>query len=289
MDYRTFGRRVVAKIGRSLAQTPARKEVTPFCEEVPNLSGRRHRGKPCRVLVITQPKAGTYMAAEIFRQAGFHHTFLHLGARGLQAYDGRYLEESLLHPRRFDVACGIEESRKLVRLGEVAVSHIPHTSTLQEQLRGFKIVHIKRELRSMLRSWARMLLHTGKSGQGITELIRTAGIAGYVRHHGEKRIKNALAINEWSKCPNVFSIKMEQVLAEPRESIIAMLNHVDYNPGTEVLEIWERVKRAETLTKSSEFPGLRWTEKEETEFREIGGPEANKKLGYEGEWHRYGK
>lgn len=292
MKRRTLGRIVFSKIKQSLARPATSSQVIPFCEEDTTSSRRQDQGDgraQSRVLVITQPKAGTYMIAEVLRQVGFHHTFLHLGAERLQAYDPDELEEGLFNPRKFDVVCGIEESRKLIRVGELAVSHLAYATTLEQKLRGFKIVHVKRELRSALRSLARMLWHSGRGRPEVTQAIRHNGIAGFIRFRGRHTIDKALSINEWSDCTNVLSLKMENILADPCLSIDAILKHVDHRPQIPALEIWQRVNEAETLTKSPKYPNLEWTERAEKVFIDIGGVEANQVLGYEERGHKYGK
>lgn len=276
--------RLIHKLWRSLIGHAPSIDEKPFCEQQPQSASKHSRGGEDvknRVLIITQPKAGTYMIAEILRQAGLHHTYLHLGAHRLQAYDSFFLRDGLFNPRKFDVACGIEESRKLVRCGELAVSHLPFSTDLAEKLSGFKIIHIKRELRSAFISWCRMLLYSEKFGPQVSDLIRTENIAGFMRSRGKNRIRNALFINAWSRSENVLSLKMECVISDPGKSIDAMLKHVDCKPSMSATEIWERTGREETLTNSAKHPELKWTAGDEEVFREIGGPDANRRMGYE--------
>ncbi len=221
------------------------------------------------------------MVAEIARAAGFHNTYLHLGRRRLQAYDGSYLKEGLLHPRKFDVACRIEESRKLVRRGELAMSHVEYTDELARNFAQFKILSVSRELRTTFVSWARFLLHSERYGPELPTAIRKDGIAGFMRIDGAKKIRNALNIHRWSEAENVLALKMEQIISDPGAMIQAMLVHLDCTPALSPLEIWAQASGADTLTKSLNYPKLEWTEKDELVFRELGGPDANRKLGYE--------
>lgn len=233
-----------------------------------------------KVLVVTQPKAGTYLAAEILSLAGFHNTHLHLGIDRLQAYDKYFLTEGMARPRQFDAEIGIAESRKLIRTGEIAVSHLPYSRELAKQLSGFKIVHVKRELRSAFRSWARMLLHSGRLGRDMSKLIESNGVAGFMKVKGKASISSALSIDSWKDEENVLSIKMEELLSEPDINIELILSHVKSPPGSSTTTIWKQASATQTLTRSKSYPALAWTTNDERMFEQIGGPAANMKLGY---------
>ena len=280
---KNVSKQVVRRLRRKLTKSSRAAKVVPFCEQDPTNDEFTELGqkKPKnRILLITQPKAGTYLVAEIVKVAGFHNTNLHLGAHRLQAYDSSFFRTGLFNPRMFDVSIGIDESRKLIRCGELAVSHLTYSDNLAQKLAKFKIIHVKRELRNAFRSWARMLLHSGRSGQEISQLIGNDGIAGFMNVRGRNGIKQALSINNWSSAENVLSLKMEEVLSDPEGAIREVIEHVESDTTESVSRIWERVRTADTLTKSEKYPDLKWTSIEEEVFREIGGPQANRILGY---------
>lgn len=283
---RTATDKVIRIIRRNIFGHSAAINEMPFCEVRPKIRDPHDRGGEdvkSRVLVISQPKAGTYMIAEILRQAGFHNTHLHLAPHRLQAYDRFYLEEGISSRQKFDVECGIDESRKLIRLGELAVSHLPFSNDLAEKLSGFQIIHVKRELRSAFVSWSRMLLYTERNGKKVSDIIRTENIAGFMRIRGKKAIRHALSINAWSCCSNVLSLKKERISSNPTKSIDTMMHHVDCKSSLSATEIWELSTGKETLTNSIKYPDLEWTDRDEEVFRDIGGPDANRQLGYEEE------
>lgn len=111
--------------------------------------------------------------------------------------------------------------------------------------------------------------------------IREENIAGFMKLHGSNTIKNALRISGWSLEDNVLSMKMEQILAEPVESVEAILAHVRFTSQRPAAEIWAAAKSADTLTKSRTYPGLEWVDEDEKVFRALGGVQANQRLGYE--------
>lgn len=261
-------------------------KIKPFCEQdlgQVRARNKKQGGAKSRVLIVTQPKAGTYLVAEIVRLAGFHHSYLHLGMRRLQAYDRNYLREGLSNPRMFDVACGIEESRKLVRFGELAVSHLEYSADLARQLSKFRIIHVKREMRSSFISWSRMLLHSNKFGSNMSDAIRQRGVSAFMDARGLAMIRNAVSINEWSNEENVLSLKMEEMMSDPVGAVDSIIQHVHGDRPSEASGLWAQATSAETLTSSASFPKVSWTAQDESTFRDIGGREANKRLGYDEE------
>jgi len=233
-----------------------------------------------RVLIISQPKAGTYLLAEILQNCEFENTNLHLGLDRLQAYEPKARDAGLQDPRQFDVFCPIEESRNLIRFGQVAVSHFQYSKELAASLSAFKIIHSKRELRSAFRSLARMYLHSDKRGRKFKAAIEQDGISGLMRLRGEEVISEALKINRWAGACNVLSLKMENVLSEPEVVISDLLSHLGIKSSRSAADIWRHSRAAETLTKSSSYPDLIWTGADEKVFSSLGGIEANERLGY---------
>lgn len=277
-------RRIASRLLHGFGRRRRRSAATPFCDKgIDDLlaEGCIDKEPQNRVLIITQPKAGTYLAAEILSMAGFHNTHLHLGLDRLQAYDKRFLSEGIARPRQFDVAISIEQSRKLIRFGEVAVSHLPYSNELEVLISNYKIIHIKRELRSAFRSWARMLLYSNKFGEEVSSAIRREGIAGFMRVRGKVNIVKAININGWRRAKNVHSITLEELLSDPEKEVANMLEHVGSPLADNAPTIWSRVTQMPTLTSSEKYPELSWTPHDELVFKEIGGPAANKVLGYD--------
>lgn len=282
MTLKSISKNLIQRLGYEFNRVRPLPDVQKFCDFRPDeLYADRGRHPTNRVLVITQPKAGTYLMAEILKQAGLEHTYLHLGQHRLQAYEPRCLERGIEEPFLFDVRCPISESRNLIRFGQVGVSHIPFESHVSAMLSGFKIIHVKRELRSSLISRARMYLHSKSRGMRYKSAIETHGASGLIKLGGKNVISEALAINDWATQENVLSIKMEDMFARPERTIEAVIAHIKVPLEESALSVWQRATAAATLTKAEQFPTMDWTEDDEFLFRKIGGNKANRALGYE--------
>jgi len=281
MKLRTAAARILLRLGYEVRPLRPRRCEQRFCDvplsRLPETSCQQSLN---RVLVITQPKAGTYLVAQILKESGFEHTHLHLGRDRLQAYDPHFLHTSMQNPSLFNVFCPIQESRNLIRFGQVAVSHICYEPHLAEAFSNFRIIHVKRELSSSIRSLARMYLHSDAKGRKFKDAISKDGVSGLLRLRGRRTISEALEINKWSEQENVISLKIEDIKSSPEQAIDAILNHVHHQPERSAQTIWNQAVSAGTLTKAAHFPELDWTEEDEAAFMEIGGHEANRALGY---------
>lgn len=237
---------------------------------------------PHRVLINTSPKAGTYLLASIVEQLGFRHSYYHLQARKLQAYDRNDLDQGLKHPRRFDVPLELSESRKLIRSGELAVGHLEHSREREHLFRNFRIILAQREIRSALVSYARMLGFAGKAGPELTERIGNEGVSALIADRGAGLLRTIERMIPWRDCGNVLFVRFEDLHADPLNVTGAISEFL----GVQVDDPSETMRRARdkhTFTKSQRFPDLSWDDAAEELFERLGGPELNRRLGYENE------
>lgn len=238
-------------------------------------------GAPPRVLVNTQPKAGTFWVAALAEGLGFHHTHLHLGRTVSQAYDGRFITEGLRDPRAFDVHLPYWEARALVRSGEVATAHLTYDEERERLLRGFRVIVVNRELRAAMTSYARMYLASDRRGsERLRAAVAEEGVAGCIRIRGGRIAQQAVEVYRWRNAANTLHLRYEDLRAAPAEAlsrIAAFLN----TPCADPAGIFERATSADSLTKSENFRALPWRTEEEAAFRAVGGEAANAILGYD--------
>ena len=237
-------------------------------------------GLPPRVLLATQPKAGTYLLSAVVAELGFHQTYFHIARRRMQAYDRTMLEAGAASPRNFDVEIPLRQSLKLIRHGEFAASHLtPRREVLRLVGHDFAVIACVRELRSSLISYARFAASTGRKGEATARKIREEGAAPFIRKFGKRLIDRAQSIAAWGQQENAILLQFEDLKTDPQKGagrIADFLGVTDRDPA----EVLETARSGQSLTKSDSFVSLEWTEAEEAAFRHIGGPEANAALGY---------
>lgn len=236
--------------------------------------------RPFRVSIITQPKAGTYLYAEIVRRLGFQHTFLHLQESKLIAFDRNFLAEGLQAEALFHANIPLPESVKLVRTGELCVSHILHSPQNARVFRNFRVLAIRRELRSALTSMARMAASAPNRFSNAQAALLHEGLVGFIRVEGASRIAQALEIANWDKEENCLTLRNEDLWLNAEVEISKIASWLDVKCGNPT-QLFEEAKNTPTLTESSTFSKLAWDDAAEQQFLQLGGGDANRTLGYE--------
>jgi len=246
---------------------------------VPDGSGGRGSGPRPRVVIITQPKSGTYLTSEIVRRLGFHQTYMHLRADSFDAYDGERLEEGRRAAKReFEVKCPIEESVKIVRSGQFAAGHLACDERTVTAFAPFRIVHLRRELRASLVSCFKFCVETGR--HRVAEGGR-ADLAEWMRTWGRHVVQEAAGTAGWMGRPGVLSLRFEDLRARPGEAVNMIARHLGVD-GVDGEALYAEACATRTLTRSGSKVSFDevWTDEVEAAFRELGGDSVNRKLGY---------
>ena len=234
---------------------------------------------PLRVLILSQQKAGTYLLGELVHLLGFRQTYLHLMAEYLTAYDPNRMDEGRQEPERFRVNCPFAEAVKLVRTGEFAVGHIPHTDDAVSCLADFRLFFIRREVRSALLSFMRFVYDTGRGNATRQPWYEGRDVAGFVRSQGPSILRLTQDLAPWLEEPGVLSVKFEEL----RKGLPELVGHIARHLEVEVEDVACAASSAlgvKTLTRATGYYDLAWTPQAEEEFTCLGGPELNEWLGY---------
>jgi hypothetical protein len=94
----------------------------------PSLAPVTVPGKP-RVLVISMPKAGTYLLAAYLKKLGLVDTGIHINDDGFSDYRGKTISEVVSRYREFRTFCSLSTVTDLMHEGQFAVGHISCNST----------------------------------------------------------------------------------------------------------------------------------------------------------------
>ncbi|TCP21383.1 sulfotransferase domain-containing protein [Rhodovulum adriaticum] len=234
---------------------------------------------PPKVLLATQRKAGTYLLAAILAELGFQQTYYHINRRKMQAYDPYLMELGLSEPRKFDVRVPLRHSLKLIRHREFAASHLRPSRTIRRMTQNFHIVGCVRDLRTSLMSYARFVATSGRKSDGLAEDIRTRGPVAFIEKLGRREIRQARAYLAWQDQPNAIVLKFEDLMGDPASAIGQLADFLGVQV-TDPAAVMARAKARPTLTKSEGYIELDWGEAEEALFQRLGGPAANRALGY---------
>ncbi|GJM18385.1 MAG: hypothetical protein DHS20C14_05980 [Phycisphaeraceae bacterium] len=244
---------------------------------------------PARVVLVTIPKAGTYLFSEAVRRLGFEQTHLHLAPKRVVAYDPARLEEGRAHPERFQVDCSIEQSVRLVRAGQFAASHLPFDETTADALEGCRVVFAMRELRAALVSRMRFRFTTGRTeapeGFGEDDEQTREQVATHLSANAGVQLDAVRAQLGWLRHPGVLAVRFEDLLARDMGVIGSLRSHLGPGraPAEPDAEVAGNALATETLTRSSGTTdlGAMWSDAAEAVFERLGGPALNVAFGYE--------
>jgi hypothetical protein len=117
-----------------------------------------------RVLVVSIPKSGTYLMAELLKALGYASTGMHLAETAYSDYKGVDLEEARTHPGRFARTEPLSQSLSRIKAGEFAVGHLPCKNEIVDATSAFKRFYLTRDLRTALISYMRFMRTTGRMG-----------------------------------------------------------------------------------------------------------------------------
>ena len=116
-----------------------------------------------KILVISQPKSGTYLCANILQNLGLEFTYMHLAAGSYDKYEPNNLDEGRKNPKKFRHKATLEESSQLIRDDQFAVGHIGHSAEAERIFNDFKKVVLYRDTLEAGESWNRWKKESGRA------------------------------------------------------------------------------------------------------------------------------
>jgi Sulfotransferase domain len=241
-----------------------------------------------RVIVVSIPKSGTYLVAELLKAMGYRWTGMHLAETAYTDYRGSALEEARQDPGRFARSEPLNLSLARIRSGEFAVGHLPFKDDVVQMTAPFKRLYLTRSLRLALISYMRFLHATGRLGAkhlpwySIPDLRQRCSVflqttAPYLL----ARFYQGMA--GWPKLTDALAVRFEDLTGDAEratrtiESIAAFLGV----PIGDAQSILRESLATETITKSDGLTRFEdyWSPEAERRFIEIGGAELADRLG----------
>jgi hypothetical protein len=247
-----------------------------------------HRAQGNRVLVVSLPKAGTYLMAELLKALGYGWTGMHLAETAYSDYSGADLDEARRNPGRFARTEPLSQSLSRIGVGEFAVGHLPCKEEIVADTALFKRFYLTRDLRTALISYMRFMASTGRLGaqqmcwypiadprERLVQFLTSS--APLLLRSQYKQLAG------WSRTPGVLHVRFEDLTGPPEtalrvvESTAAFLGVASCDAS----DILNKSLESETITKSEGLSRLDdyWSPEAERQFVAIGGPELNAQLG----------
>jgi len=116
-----------------------------------------------QTIVISQPKAGTYLCANLLQQLNLHFTGMHVRGNNYTQLDLEDLNYSRKNLKELKVRTPLSESVNLISENSFAVSHLEYSTKSEQILSGFKKILLLRDLKTCKASWDAWARIAGKS------------------------------------------------------------------------------------------------------------------------------
>jgi hypothetical protein len=125
-----------------------------------------------KAIVISQPKAGTYLLGDLLRQFGMIHTFMHTGSDSVFKYPVDNPEESRKGHTKYLVKQPLTQTIAEVPENGILLSHLEYSKTNAEVLRDFHKIFLTRDKQGVSQSLKRWNNFSGRRNYSIGEVNR---------------------------------------------------------------------------------------------------------------------
>ena len=256
--------------------------MSSSCKPVFSLT---HGDNENKLIIISLPKAGTYLLSEIVKLMGFGPTSIHVSLDHIEDYRYASLKDANM-VRRF---ISIDTVVKLVTSGQFIAGHIPYCLQSKIVLKNYKKIFIYRNLRDLLVSALRSAFVIGWNDNNIIQIKnldnKQKQLEKFLELEGLRRAEEMESISKWIDEDDVLKISFEEIYGDyGLDKQMSAINSVSDFLGSPHLssENIDSILRTETLTFSGERSNVidYWNDKIESIFRQLKFDEINKKLGY---------
>lgn len=147
-----------------------------------------------KYFIISQPKSGTYLAANLLVEFGIGFDGLHYSKKTYQKYDLTNLAAARLFRRKYTYKQPIAESIKLIKENYLGVGHLEYDCNLDNLLKDFKKILLLRDIKSSEESWKNWASLVNKSHK--TKLL-------------DVRFRSN--IQKWNQSQNIFVLQFYDI------------------------------------------------------------------------------
>jgi hypothetical protein len=186
------------------------------------------------IIILSQPKSGTYLASEILAQMGFEQTYMHLSEDVYSQYDKDNILDGRLHPNKYLVKQPLGVSSTRVKPNSFCVGHLNCRTQTKKLLDGFFKIVLTRDENERKKSWERF--YNGQIRKKTSFEL------------GRKKGSNVL---KWTAEPDTYIIDFHDMINK-NTKVFDQLQILLYGEVMhDSLEILQKSLDAETLTKSN--------------------------------------
>ena len=130
-----------------------------------------------KCFIISQPKAGTYLCANILKELGFYFHNNHFSEKHFAIYPpvgSPELAVKLQHPHRARVRHVLQQSLPRIKSGQVGVGHLIYKHDTEKRLRKFYKIVLTRDKKDILASMERWTKFSKRPPANLNAVLDTA-------------------------------------------------------------------------------------------------------------------
>jgi hypothetical protein len=116
-----------------------------------------------KTLIISLPKAGTYLCSNLLVEFGIEQSYMHFNPNNFQKYKADKMEEARTNPLKFTRKLKFKDAITYLRDDTFAVSHLPFDSQRQTLLQDTKKILLLRDKKEIMESFERWNAATGRN------------------------------------------------------------------------------------------------------------------------------
>jgi Sulfotransferase domain len=239
------------------------------------------------VMIVSVPKSGTYLFAEILSALGVQSVDIHVGTDGFQDLRDCSKERAVARSADLVRAMSCEHVLPLILPGQFLVSHFPCLPRVIAQLDRFKTIFTYRSLRDVLVSVMRWVARKAQAGDIIDGWERLPDCPDkmqfFMERYGASYLGTFATMRDWIVQPGVLSISFEEIQGDfgPAVQASAVERMLDFMglrvPSDQIGRVLAQCLGKETLTFSGKRSNHRdvWSDKVEDLFQQHGGGDLN--------------
>lgn len=247
-----------------------------------------------KVIVLSPPKAGTYLVANLMTALGFVSTGLHLMAGHVSDYRFASLDTARNNP--YDLSFTVADTAlvtDLVQPGQFIVSHLTGTDETEHLCADFVKIMPVREMRETFVSHMRFFADTERSTPGKKDWLALADgperTVAALRDFGPTHVDMCRAVLGWHGREGVLAIRFEDLWGDKgrlrQHRVVAeVAGHagVPSLSDDDIEAVLEKTLKQKNKTWSGERTDLSkwWSDEAEDIFVSLGGQELNDLMGY---------
>lgn len=185
-----------------------------------------------KYFILSQPKAGTWLCANLLREFGIGFPGLQFDINKYQKYDLTNLEACRRDRKRYTHKGPFFQTISLLNDNQVGLSHFGYSPALENALDGYKKILLVRNYESSVESWKDWAKITGKSNQSKNITIQ---------------LRDQIA--KWDGRDDVYTLNYNSMRDQDETDLNNLQMFLFDDIKFDSIECIQKAKQADSLTK----------------------------------------